>query len=44
MRSILSNFPTEKVELIKRDLSVIDSVEALVDGKMIFIDESARSI
>lgn len=40
MRNMFSNFPTEKVRIIKQDSSTIDDVEALIDGDTIFIDDS----
>lgn len=44
MRMFLSNFPTEKVKIIKRDSSVIENIEALIDGKQIFIDDATINI
>lgn len=44
MRSILSNFPTEKIRIIKQDLSVISDVNAFVDTSMIFIDDATLLI
>ncbi len=44
MRSMLSNFPTEKVKIIKKDLSVINDVTALVDSSTIFIDDATLLI
>ena len=44
MRSILSNFPTEKVKIIKQDLSIIDGVDALVESTKIFIDDGSVNI
>ena len=41
---MLSAFPTEKVKIIKRDSSVIDDVEALVDRTKIFIDDGTLNI
>lgn len=39
MRSMLSGFPTEKVKIIKKDLTVIEDVEALVDRDNYFRKE-----
>ncbi|MCF8012147.1 MAG: hypothetical protein K9L17_13070 [Clostridiales bacterium] len=36
MRSMLSNFPTEKVKLIKKDGSIFDNIEALVETGKVF--------
>jgi len=44
MRRLLSNFPTEKVRIIKQDLSVIEGVEALVESKKIFVDDGTVNI
>lgn len=44
MRSMLSGFPTEKVKIIKKDLTVIEDVEALVDRDKIFIDDGSLNI
>lgn len=44
MRSMMSGFPTEKVSIIKRDMRVIENVEALVDRKKIFVDDSSLNI
>lgn len=44
MRSMLSAFPTENVKIIKRDLTVIEDVEALVDRDKIFIDDGSLNI
>ena len=44
MRSILSNFPTEKVKIIKQDLSIIDGIDALVESTKIFIDDGSVNI
>lgn len=44
MRRLLSNFPTEKVRIIKQDLSVIEWVEALVESKKIFVDDGTVNI
>ena len=44
MRSMLSAFPTENVRIIKKDLTVIEDVEALVDRDKIFIDDSSLNI
>lgn len=44
MRGILSNFPTEKVRIIKQNTSVYNDVEALVDGSTIFIDDTSLAI
>ena len=35
MRSMLSAFPTEKVKIIKKDLTVIEDVEALVENNIV---------
>lgn len=43
-RSILSNFPTEKVKIIKQDLSVIDGIDALVDNLKIFIEDASVDV
>ena len=44
MRSILSSFPTEKVKLIKKDGSVFENIEALVQTGKIFIEDTSVSI
>lgn len=44
MRSMLANFPTEIVRIIKSDSSVIESVRALVERNMIFIDDASINI
>lgn len=44
MRNMLSGFPTEKVKIIKKDLTVIEDVEALVDSDKIFIDDGTLNI
>lgn len=44
MRSMLENFPTEKVTILKSDASIIDGVKALVERDMIFIDDTSVSI
>lgn len=49
MRSMLRNFPTEKVTLIKKDGSILENIEALVQTGKIFIEDTslkdlARSI
>ena len=44
MRRLLSNYPTEKVRIIKQDLSVIEGVEALVESKKIFVDDGTVNI
>lgn len=44
MRKLLSSFPTEKVKIIKQDLSVIDGVDALVESKKIFVDDGTINI
>lgn len=44
MRSMLSAFPTENVKIIKKDLTAIEDVEALVDRDKIFIDDGSLNI
>lgn len=44
MRSMLSAFPTESVKIIKKDLTVIEDIEALVDRDKIFIDDGSLNI
>lgn len=44
MRGILSNFPTEKVRIIKQNTSVYNDIDALVDGSTIFIDDTSLAI
>jgi len=44
MRSMLSNFPTEKVKLIKKDGSIFENIEALVQTGKIFIEDTSVSI
>ena len=44
MRNIFSNFPTEKVKIIKQDLSVMAGVDALVQSTKIFIDDGSINI
>lgn len=44
MRNIFSNFPTEKVKIIKQDLSVIDGVDALVQSTKVFIHDGSINI
>lgn len=44
MHSMLSNFPTEKVKLIKKNGEVHENIEALVDRKKIFIDNATVPI
>ena len=44
MKSMLSAFPTENVRIIKKDLTVIEDVEALVDRNKIFIDDGSLNI
>lgn len=41
MISMFRGFPTEKLKLIKRDGTVINNVEALVEPKMIFVDDTS---
>lgn len=38
------NFPKEKAKLIKPDSSEIENVEALFDGKIIFVDDASACI
>lgn len=44
MRSILRSFPTEKVKLIKKDGSIFENIEALVQTGKIFIEDTSVSI
>lgn len=44
MRSILSSFPTEKVKLIKKEGSVFENIQALVQTGKIFIEDTSVSI
>ena len=45
MRSILANFPTEKVKLIKKaDSSIIENITALIDSKLICIEDATIPI
>lgn len=44
MRSMMSAFPTDNVKIIKKDLTVIEDVEALVDRNKIFIDDGSLNI
>ena len=44
MRSILRNFPTEKVKLIKKNGSIFENIEALVQTGKIFIEDTSVSI
>ena len=44
MKSMLSPFPAENVKIIKKDLTVIEDVEALVDRNKIFIDDGSLDI
>lgn len=44
MRSMMSNFPTEKVQIIKQDTSVIEDVDALVSGSEIHIHDATLNI
>lgn len=44
MRSMLSAFPTDRVKIIKRNSSVIENVEALVDQTKVFIDDASIDI
>lgn len=41
MRSMLSAFPTEKLKLVKTDGSSIENIEALVEPKKIFVEDSS---
>lgn len=41
MRSLLSNFSTEKLKLRKATGEVIEDIEALVEPKKIFVDDSS---
>lgn len=41
MRNILKNFPTEKIKLYKKSGEVIEDIEAIVEPKKIFIDNSS---
>lgn len=41
MRSILRNFPTEKVTLIKENGSIFENIEALVQTGKIFIEDTS---
>lgn len=41
MKSIFSNFPTERLKLIKPDGKVIDSIVALVQPNKIFVDDAS---
>lgn len=38
------DFPKEKARLIKEDSSVIDNIDALFDGKTIFVDDASVCI
>jgi gas vesicle protein len=38
------DFPKEKAKLIKQDSTVIENIEALFDGKTIFVDDSSVCI
>ena len=44
MNSFLSNFPTEKVKIIKQNSNIIDDVNALVNGSTIFVDDASLVI
>ena len=44
MRSMLSAFPTENVKIIKKDLTILEDVEALVDRDKIVIDGGSLNI
>ncbi|MFZ5945060.1 MAG: hypothetical protein ACOYVD_13230 [Bacillota bacterium] len=44
MRSILSNFPTEKVKLLKKNGEIYEGIEALIDSEKIFIDDATVPI
>ena len=44
MRSMMSAFPTDNVKIIKKDLTVIEDIEALVDRNKIFIDDGSLNI
>ena len=44
MRNIFSRLPTEKVKIIKQDLSIIDGVDALVQSTMVFIQDGSINI
>lgn len=44
MHSMLRNFPTEKVKLIKKDGSIFENIEALVQTGKIFIEDTSVSI
>ncbi|MDE6260427.1 MAG: hypothetical protein K2M42_06135 [Oscillospiraceae bacterium] len=44
MCSMLSAFPTEKVNIIKRDSSIIESIDALVDRKIVHIEDVSIDI
>ena len=41
---MLNGFPTEKLKLYKRSGTIIENVEGLVDGKMIFTDNTSISL
>ena len=41
---MLSNFPTEKVRIIKQDSSVIEDIDALVDQKIVHIEDVSIDI
>lgn len=44
MFSMLSNFPTEQVRIIKQDSSVIENIEALVDREVVHIENVSINI
>lgn len=44
MHSMLRNFPIEKVKLIKKDGSIFENIEALVQTGKIFIEDTSVSI
>lgn len=44
MHSMLRNFPTERVKLIKKDGSIFENIEALVQTGKIFIEDTSVSI
>lgn len=41
---MMSGFPTEKVSIIKQDMRVIEDVKALVQRKMVFIEDGFLNI
>lgn len=42
--SILSRFPKEKVRIVKRNSDVIENIDALVSGEIIFIEDATVPI